>query len=511
MEAVINDSIPQTPQTFSSMEKWMITITVMLVAVIEVLDVTIVNVSLNQMMGSFGATSEEITWILTAYLVSSAIFMPLTGVLMQYFGCRKLLLINIVGFLIASMLCGASTDLAEIVFCRILQGIFGASLVPISQYVLRNTFPREEQGKAMAIWGMGIMVAPIMGPTLGGYITEVLNWRWVFYINVPVCVLAFVMAINFIRETPTHKEKIDWLGLILMAIAVGTFQTVLDQGNNKSWFESDYIVVLSFICVVFFTLFIYRGWSKKDNIINLHLFAERHFMASTLILSIYVMGLFGSAVIQPLMMQLLMNYSPSLAGDVMAPRGLASALVMFLAIPLNKILDNRILVAVGILISAYGTYMMTQFTMNDDMMTFIIPGIVQGVGLGLVMMPLSSAAFDYLKKNQIAEASGLFSFGRSMGISIGISILSTVLTRLTQTNWNTLSPHIQVFNPNFTHWMNTQNLTLQNPAAMQLAAIQVQQQSSMIAFLDCFRVATIMLLLLLPIVLLLKKPQLKDS
>jgi MFS transporter, DHA2 family, multidrug resistance protein len=215
--------------------RWLVTLTVILVAIVEVLDITIVNVSLPNMMGTLGANSEQITWVLTSYIVSAAIFMPLTGFFIQRFGQKRLLLINIAGFLAASILCGISSSLTEMVLFRTCQGIFGASLVPLSQLILRDAFPLEEQGKAMAIWGVGIMVAPVLGPTLGGYITEVLNWRWVFFINIPVCILSFLLAWYLLIETPTRRQKIDWIGALLMAGGIASLQIFLDRGNQEGW------------------------------------------------------------------------------------------------------------------------------------------------------------------------------------------------------------------------------------------------------------------------------------
>lgn len=491
--------------TSTSFEKWMITVTVMLVAVVEVLDMTIVNVSLPNMMGSFSATSKEITWILTAYIVSAAICMPLTGTLLRQFGQRRLLLLNIVGFLIASMLCGAATSLSAMIGFRILQGIFGASLVPISQYILRTTFSRAEQGAAMAIWGMAIMTAPILGPTVGGHITEALNWRWIFYINIPVCLLAFVMTLKFIRVSPYGHEKIDWRGLFLMVIAVGSFQVFIDRGNSENWFDSNFITGLAALSAISFVTFIYRGWNKKHHIINLRLFTERHFSMTFVIFAIYSVGIFGTLVLLPIMLETALNYPPDIAGDVMAPRGIAAALAMVMVSRLNKYVDNRILVFVGIIITAWGTYQMTFFNMSGDMMTYIMPGLIQGVGVGMVIVPLSSCAFDYLEKSQVAEATGLFSFGRSMGVSIGISILTTIHVHQTRVNWQRLGAHIQATNPNFTHWASNHGLSVNPLLSLQLAAQQVQQQSTMIAFIDAFWAATLLLLMILPLVFFLKK------
>lgn len=496
----------------SNFVKWMIAFTVMFVAVIEVLDITIVNVSLNQMMGAFGATTEEITWILTSYLVASAVTMPLTGLLVKRLGRKKLLLINIVGFLIASMLCGAATNITEMVLFRTLQGVFGAALVPISQFVLRDTFPRNEQGLAMAVWGIGIMTAPVLGPTVGGYITEAFNWRFIFYMNLPICIIAFVLAIIFITETPRDTStKVDWLGLALMTIGVGCFQTFLDRGNQVDWFHSTTIIILAIIPAVASYLFIVRGWNKPNNVIQLKLFAERNFSTSCLLMLCFCLTLFGIATLQPIMLGTLFGYPPVTTGLVMGPRGLASAVMMMFCPLLMKHIPSRMLIVIGLLISAYGTYQMCSFSLDDSMWVQIYPGIIQGIGMALVLVPISTIAFDYLQKTDIAEAAGLFSFSRSMGTSIGISVMSTIVTRLTQTNWNHLAGNIQPSNPRFKEWLISHHLNLHDPVTMQHIAQQVGSQASMIAFIDAYWVAVLLFLLMIPLAFLLKKPKPKTD
>lgn len=489
----------------SSFEKWMITATVMLVAIIEVLDITIVNVSLNQMMGAFGATSEQITWVLTAYLVSSAITMPLTGLLVRRLGRRKLLLWNIAGFLIASMLCGISTSIGEIVAFRVMQGIFGAALVPISQFVLRDTFPRNEQSLAMAIWGMGIMVAPVLGPTLGGYITEALNWRFVFYINLPVCLVAFILAIAFIKETPKENMRIDWPGLLFMSLGVGCFQTFLDRGNQAGWFDSNSIIILLFISLVALYIFITRGWNKADNVINLKLFKERNFTVSTLLLSVFCLAMFGVATLQPIMLGTLYNYPSMTTGLVMAPRGIASAVGMMFCPFLMRHFSVRTLAIAGLLFCAYGTLQMCHFSLDDSTWVQIYPGIIQGIGMGLVLAPVSTCAFDYLEFKDVAEAAGLYSFGRSMGTSIGISIMITIVSRLTQINWNRFSGYIRPDNPYYQQWLHQSGLQANDPTAIQRIANIVSAQSSMVAFVDAYWFAVFIFLAMIILALFLKK------
>jgi len=491
---------------YTGITRWLVTLTVILVAVVEVLDMTIVNVSLPNMMGTLGADTEQITWILTFYVVSAAIFMPLTGFLVNRVGQKKLLLINIVGFLLTSTLCGLSNSLIEIVFFRILQGVFGASLVPLSQIVLRDAFPIQEQGKAMAIWGVGIMVAPVLGPTLGGYITEVLSWRWVFYINIPVCLFAFFMAWRLIIENPTRQDKVDWIGLCLMAIGIGCLQIFLDRGNQDGWFSSHEIILYFIIWTTSLGLFLWRGLRINDNIVNLRLFQDYNFSSGCLLITLYSLGIFGVIALQPILLEGYMHYNTITAGLIMAPRGITSAIAMMLVASWIRKYDPRYILAAGIFFSATGTLFMAQHTLNASIFFMVWTTSIQGFGMGLFFVPLSVLAFSTLPKEAIAEGAGIFSFGRNLGISIGISILSTTLTRENQTNWNRLGSHIQPFNPNLTYWLNHQHWQLHDPLALQTLMDQLQGQAAVIAFNDVFWMVALIFFALLPFIFVLKKP-----
>ncbi len=489
--------------------RWHITIAVMLVAVIEVLDMTIVNVALPHMMGTLGANSEQITWVLTSYIVSSAICMPLTGFLVKRLGQRRLLLINIIGFLAASMLCGTAVNLPEIVFFRTLQGIFGASLVPMSQYVLTGVFPPEERGKGMAIWGVGIMAAPVLGPTLGGYITESMNWRWIFYLNIPVCIIALYMTLKYIPESKRdNTEKIDWLGLILMAVGIGAIQVVLDRGNEKNWFSNNGIIALSLVGMLATAFFITRGLKIKHSIVNLRIFHDRNFTACTLMMAMFGITAFGIIAIQPIMLENFMNYPTETTGMVMAPRGIASAIAMLIIGGgglLNRFDPRRILV-LGLIVSATGTFLMSRFNLQMGMWPILSSGFLQGLGMGMFFVPLSTILNATLNESETAEATGLYNFGRGLGSSIGISILSTVLTRETQINWNRLGGHMNQFSSNFQHWLQNAHLSLNNPHTLPLLGKTLYTQASMVAFVDCYRLATMTFLLMLPLVFLMQRP-----
>lgn len=491
---------------YTGITRWLVTLTVILVAVVEVLDMTIVNVSLPNMMGALGANTEQITWVLTSYVVSAAICMPLTGFLVNAIGQKKLLLINIIGFLISSALCGLSVSLPEMVFFRVLQGIFGASLVPLSQTILREAFPQKEQGKAMAIWGIGIMAAPVLGPTLGGYITEISNWRWVFYINIPVCGIAFLLAWQLIKENSTARRDVDWTGLILMAVGIGCLQIFLDRGNQEDWFSSNAISLLFVIWTVTLAVFIWRGLRIQHNIVDLKLFFNRNFSSGCLLVALYSIGVFGIISIQPIMLENYLHYSTLATGLIMAPRGFCSAISMGMVAALIKKYDPRYIIVCGLIISGIGSVLMSGHAANTDYFFPMWTSAIQGFGMGLFFVPISIIAFTTLDKSANAEAAGLFSFSRNLGISIGISILSTLLSRESQTNWNQLGGHIQAFNPNLTYWLQHQRWQLHQPLTLNTLANELFKQAGIIAFNDIFFLTGILFFVLLPLVFIIKKP-----
>jgi MFS transporter, DHA2 family, multidrug resistance protein len=488
-----------------------ITFTVMLVAVIEVLDMTIVNVSLPHMMGSLSANADQITWVLTSYIVAAAIFMPLTGFLVKRVGRRRLLLVNILGFGLASALCGLSTDMTQIVLFRTLQGCLGAGLVPLSQYILRDTYPKAEHGKAMAIWGVGVMAGPVLGPTLGGYITQTLSWRWVFYINIPVCSLAFLLALRFITESTRQKEYIDWIGMGLLATAIGALQLFLDRGNTADWFSSKLIIGLCVAWVFSLSYFIWRGWSKPNNIINLKLFRNKNFLISELMLLLFTAGILATIALQPMMMEQLMGYPTLTTGLLMAPRGIASAVAMMFVGRFNYRTDNRLFVLVGLTITLWGTYLMAQFTINTPQSMIINAGLIQGLGMGLVFVPLSTLAFSTLPTDAIAEASGLFSFARSLGSSIGISILSTYLSRSNQRHWHQLITKVDTANPSFQHWLSHLPMIPSLQTKLGVLSQQISSQANMLSFINCFYLVMIGFVVIAPLTFLLKREQVSLS
>lgn len=494
----------------SPLQQKLITFTVMLVAIIEVLDTTIVNVVLPPMMGSLSANSEEVAWVLTSYIVSAAVVMPLTGYLTARLGQKRLLLINIIGFMLSSALCGFSHNLHEMVFFRVLQGIFGAALVPLSQVILRKSYKEEDYGSAMAIWGMGLMVAPVLGPTFGGFISEHLNWRWVFFINIPVCLGALILTFCVIKESPVEDRKTDWLGLFLMALSISALQLFLDKGNSLDWFSSNTIIILFVTAVFFGALFILRGLNISHNIVNIRLLNDKLFALSTLLISLFSGAMMGLVALQPMMLETVMHFGTELTGEVMAPRGLASAISMAIAASaLKKGISPRALILFGLIISGCGTLLMAQFKISSPISTFAWVGALQGFGIGFFFVPLSSIAFQNLTESETAEAAGFFGFGRSIGSSIGISILTTLYTRQKQINFSLLSEHLQDDRLGLVaNWLKQTNAPEKHQQALAYIYQQLQDNAMMNAFTNTFLTCGLIFLILLPLALLIKAKRL---
>ena len=484
----------------------LVSIAVMLTTIMVVLDMTIVNVALPHMMGALGATSEQVTWVLTSYLISDAIFVALTGFLVARFGQRRLILVCIGGFVLSSALCGLAQNLPEMIAFRILQGCLGAPIIPLSQAVMVGSFAREERGKAMAIWGIGIMVAPVLGPTLGGFITDHFDWRWVFYINVPVGIVSMLMALSSVRETALVAKRMDWLGMALMVAGIGSLQLVLDRGNQEDWFDSNLIMLLAVVCVLGLGAFVLRGWRTPDNIINLGLFRDRNFATASLMMGAFGLGLFGIIAIQPILLERMLGYPAAFTGEVMAPRALASAAGMFLVGQLINRYDPRYLVFSGICLSAIGSWIMASYTLDISPGWVIWPGVIQGLGMGMIFVPLSTLAYDTLPREAAAEAAGVFNLMRTIGSSIGISVVATVLTRRTQYHWDVLGGHINEFNPDLQARLAAQGLSPQQPLAVQPLAAELGGQASMLAFVDAFWFVTWSFIVMAPLVLLLRRP-----
>lgn len=493
-------------------QRLLITIAVMSSTIMQVLDTTIVNVALPHMQGQLGATRDQISWVLTSYLVASGIFMPLTGYFTDRLGQKRYLMLSVAGFVVSSALCGLSTNIPEIVFFRLAQGVFGAALVPLSQSIMVNTYPLEQRGKAMAIWGMGVMIGPILGPTLGGYLTEILSWRWTFYINVPVGILSLLLTWHVIPETKLHLRRMDWKGFILMGLTIGATQYVLDRGNEDAWFSSNTILFLTALAILGFISFIIHAIRAQDRaIFRLGIFRDRNFMVASLLITVFGLGLYGTTLVQPLMLEGLMSYPALTTGLVMAPRGLASMFSMMIVGKLISRIDARILISLGIILASAGAWAMTLYNLDINIFWSVWPVVMQGLGMGLIFVPMSTVAFSSLPLQDSAEAAGLFSLLRTIGSSIGISIVSTIQTRHTQIAWNQLGGHIMATNPATNHYLQGLNLNSDSPTAPLILGHLLQRQADMTGYLDAFFLITWGFLIMLPLVMLMHRIDLKGS
>ena len=483
-------------------------IAVVLTAVLEVLDITIVNVAMPHMLGAFGATPDQITWVLTSYIVAAAVVMPLTGFLSNWLGRRRLLLLSITGFTASSIACGMAWNLESIVFFRLAQGVFGAPLVPLSQAILLDAFPREKHGQALAIFGLGIMVAPVIGPALGGYLTETYSWRMVFYINIPIGMIALLLSVGYLPQRAIRDIKTDWLGLGLLVVAVGALQFVLDQGQMRDWFNSKVIVVGTIITVFTTAAFFLRGWNKPDNIIDLSLLKDRNFVAGTLAITLYGISLFGIMALMPLFTQRLLGYPADVAGTIFIPRGLISAITLAITGGLLiRIFDPRWLVASGLVLTAAGTLLMSHFTLYVDYWGIATPNMVAGVGTGLFFVPLTAVAFASVASAKYDEASGIYSLMRGIGGSAGIAVVSWLFVRQTHIHFAELTAHVTPYNAELVPYLAERGLSPFSPQAGPMIGHELARQAQMLAFNDMFWFIGIVTLAITPVLFFMTRPK----
>ncbi|WP_437437702.1 DHA2 family efflux MFS transporter permease subunit [Trinickia violacea] len=486
----------------------MITISIMLATLIQTLDSTIANVALPHMQGSLSASQDEITWVLTSYIVAAAIATPLTGWLSDRLSVKRLLALSIAGFTVASALCGLSETLPQIVGSRLLQGIFGASLVPLSQSILLDINPREKQGQAMAVWGMGVMVGPVLGPTLGGWLTDSYNWRWVFFINVPIGAFALFGVLTFLPARPTrHDAKFDLFGFATLSLAIGALQAMLDRGEQLDWFGSHEIVIEALAAAISFAFFLaHTATAGKTSFFRYELLKDRNF--ATGIFFIFVIGavMYATRALLPPMLQNLMNYPVATTGLVTAPSGAGTMVAMLLAGRLLKRLDARLILLAGFLISAFALWQMMHYTIVLAESDIVWPGVVQGFGLGLVFVPLSTLTFSTLTPALRADGTATYSLMRNIGSSIGISIVQTLMTRGTQIAHADLAANVNPFNP-------AMQPMLANGSHYDIAVLNqsITQQASMIAYLNDFKLMFVATLLVIPLVLLIRPARKVDG
>src|SRR6185295_12140649 len=412
-----------------------ITVCVILATLMQALDTTIANVALPYMQGSVSASQDQIAWVLTSYIVAAAIMTPPTGYLAGRFGIKRLFLASVAGFTVASMLCGTAESLVEIVLFRVLQGSFGAALVPLSQTVLLNIYPKERQGSAMALWGVAVMAGPVLGPVLGGWLTEAYSWRYVFYINLPIGVLALLGMTTFLSESARNTAAtLDWFGFGTLSLAVGAFQVLLDRGEQLDWFGSGEIVIEAIISASALYLFLVHTFTAREPFVRPSLFRDRNFTAGTLFIAVIGLTYFASLSLQPPYLQELMNYPIVTAGLTMGPRGVGTMAAMLIVGRLIGRVETRFLLALGLTLTAWSFYAMTGWTPDVAETTIIVIGVIQGIGLGFLFVPLSAVTLSTLSPELRAEGAGIFSLARNLGSGIGISVVNSLLTQNTQVN-----------------------------------------------------------------------------
>jgi MFS transporter, DHA2 family, multidrug resistance protein len=487
----------------------MITLSIMLATIMQTLDGTIANVALPHMQGTLSASQDQIAWVLTAYIVAAAIATPLTGWLCDRFGQKDVFLVSIAGFTLASVLCGISNSLAEIVAARLLQGVFGAALVPLSQVVLLDINPKEKQGSAMAIWGVGVMVGPILGPTLGGWLTDSYNWRWVFFINVPVGLLAGYGVWRYIRPVPGAKRmSFDTFGFATLSLAIGALQLLLDRGQQNDWFSSTETWIEAITLVVMTTYFVAHTLMipADKSFVDFRLFKNQNFVTGMSFIFIVGLVLYATRALLPTLLETLLNYPVATTGLVTAPSGAGTMITMLIVGRLIGKVDLRLMLFLGFTVTSLSLWQMAHYSFDLSQSDVIWPGVIQGVGMGLVFVPLSAATFATLNPEMRAQGTALFSLVRNIGSSIGISLVQTLLVRNTVIAHASMVERITGANP---AWNNPAVARAYDTSTASGAAFldgMVTQQAAMIAYIDDFWLMLFLTLAVTPLLLLIRPP-----
>jgi len=513
---VANAPAPWTP----SVSPWLIAATVMLATFMEVLDTSIANVSLPHIAGSLSATVDESTWVLTSYLISNAIVLPLTGWLSMLFGRKRLFIGCVVIFTISSFLCGLAPNLFLLIFFRVLQGAGGGGLQPISQAILVESFSRKKQGMAMAVYGMGVVVAPIIGPTLGGWITDSFSWRWIFFINVPVGVVAILMTMAIVHDPPylirkTLKQglKIDFIGLGLLSVGLGFLQVMLDKGQTEDWFESRFIVACAVIGVLGLIGVILWELRQKEPLVDLRLFTQRNYSMATFMMFAMGVILYGTTVLLPILVQTLMGYTAEWAGLVLSPGGLITLFVMPLVGRLLGKFQARWLVVCGLMILGFGMYRLSELSLQTGFWTFVSVWTFSRAGMPFLFVPINVMAFAYVPREKTNSATGLINLTRNLGGSVGISLVAAAQSHMAQVSQNILASDVTAANPMYAvRLQNLQRALLASGSDPVQAGHQAQavlygellRQSSMVAYVDVFRLLAWLCVGLIPLMFFMK-------
>ena len=485
----------------------MITVSIMLANIMQGIDNTILNVALPHVQGSLSASQDQIAWALTSYIVCAAVMMPLTGWLAGRFGIKYIFLASVTGFTIASALCGAAASLHELVLFRALQGLAGAGLIPLSQSTLLQINPPERHGQAMAVFGTGTIMGPIMGPLLGGWLTQDYNWRWIFYINVPVGILCALGILVFIRPTRNvHREPFDFLGFATLSLAIGALQLMLDRGELKDWFNSSEIWIEATIAGLGFYLFtVHTATTGERSFLNRDLLTSANFVAGTVLMFVVGLIMSGTMALMPTMLQNLMNYPVLTTGLVMAPRGLGTMVAMFVVARLINRIDNRLIILMGFLLTAFSQWQMSGFSLYMGMTPVIVTGVIQGFGLGCTFVPLNIIALSTLPRHILTQGTAIRSLMRNLGGSIGISILVATLAENTQIVHSRLVESLRPDNPMAQVPFLPAPFSLTTPSGVAALNAEVTRQAAMVGYVNNFKLMMIIALASLPLLLLLRE------
>ena len=500
--------------------KWLITASIMIPTMIEILDTSVANVALNHIQGSLSAGQEEVTWVLTSYLVANAVVIPMSGWIARFMGRKRYLLASLVVFTLSSMLCGAATSLWQIVLFRIVQGIGGGGLQPMSLAILMETFPPRQRGLAMGIFGMGIVVGPILGPLLGGYFTDNFSWRWIFYINLPIGILALFMIYSFIFDPPYQQlrekgEKVDYIGLTLLCLGLGSLQMVLDKGQLEDWFNSDFIVLFSVVGVASIVFFVFWELRQKNPVLDLRIFKDASFATGNAVLFVGFFSFFGSIVLLPIYLQTLLGYTAYDAGLVLGPAGAISIVILPLVGKATERIDSRFLLGTGLLISAYALYYMSGFNLQIDFETAVMSRVIQGLGMPFFFVSLSFVTMAYVPKERMNNASAIFNLLRNMGGSFGVAFVTTVLARRAQFHQHRLVDHLTPYDPRLSipfndlkDYLSTKLGAFGDQTQIAGAVIYrgLQREAASLAFNDAFFMQALLFLGLLGLLWIIRKP-----
>jgi DHA2 family multidrug resistance protein len=513
-------TIDQSDAWRPAVNPWIIALAVTLATFMEVLDTSIANVALPHIAGSLSAGQDESTWVLTSYLVSNAIVLPLSGWLSSIVGRKNFYMGCVALFTISSFMCGLAPNLAVLIICRVLQGIGGGGLQPSEQAILADTFPPAKRGMAFAVYGMAVVTAPAIGPTLGGWITDNFSWRWIFFINIPVGILSILLTSRLIQDPPYFRRRkrsethIDYIGLGFVALGLGTLQVVLDKGQREDWFESKFILILSVIAALSLIFVIYWEWKQKDPIIDLHLFSDRTFGISNLLMFMLGFALLGSTLLLPLFSQTLLGYTAQQAGMALMPGGFAIILLLPLVGFLLSRYTPRWLLMFGLIVLSYSLFHMTKFNLQIDFRTVAEARVLQAVGMAFLFVPINTAAYAFLPRDKNNAASGLMNLARNIGGSVGISVVTTMLDRRTQKHLSDLAGNLSASNLSLQATLQGAARAMQAHGASAPEASQrayalvqgtVQRQAVMLSYIDCFWFLGVSILCMIPAVFLIKK------